>query len=259
QSAGKKEHERDANKWNAFLSKRVKDLNNELPEGAQRLKASELSAKLSLEWKAMSLEERNEVTVEAKANLLEVREMKKHAVHNTDINSFHDARATLESIQTKLQALHNRTGTESLLIAVRSSSSSFLHPRISTTSDRIDDYFQLQTKVSTAQFAGMLESYLLSGIEGAIKTYQSDLAELRQKTAKLIQDKLQFIVRPDKVGRMYYQNFDDHITERFGIVIENWPLKTFVNPGSIPTRLELKTLFHAWDSGATFFRRLNPE
>lgn len=34
----------------------------------------------------------------------------------------------------------------------------------------------------------------------------------------------EFAARPDQVSRMYYQNFGDHITEKYGIIIENWPL-----------------------------------
>jgi hypothetical protein len=56
---------------------------------------------------------------------------------------------------------------------------------------------------------------------------------------------------------MYYQNFDDNITAKFGVVVENWPLKKFCNPSEVGSRYELKTLFHAWQSGATRFRQLS--
>ncbi|KAI0681976.1 hypothetical protein BC835DRAFT_1425003 [Cytidiella melzeri] len=57
---------------------------------------------------------------------------------------------------------------------------------------------------------------------------------------------------------MYYVDFNLHITDKLGIVVENWPLKLFTAPGSIGSRIELNTLFHAWETGATHFRRLAP-
>lgn len=51
----------------------------------------------------MSSDERDAFAQDAKVSLMEIREMKKHSVHNADINSFHDARATLESLQSKVR------------------------------------------------------------------------------------------------------------------------------------------------------------
>jgi hypothetical protein len=58
---------------------------------------------------------------------------------------------------------------------------------------------------------------------------------------------------------MFYVNFEEHITNKYGIIVVNWPISKFVAPGSIGTRLELETLHHAWSSGATYFRRLNAD
>lgn len=56
---------------------------------------------------------------------------------------------------------------------------------------------------------------------------------------------------------MQYKNFDDHITRKHGIVIEGWPLKTFENPSSVGSQLELKVLLNSWKSGATHFRKMS--
>lgn len=61
---------------------------------------------------------------------------------------------------------------------------------------------------------------------------------------------------PDNVGRMIYANFDSSISEKFGIVVDNWPLPTFGPPSRVESRTDLETLFHCWSSGATRFRRL---
>ena len=106
----------------------------------------------------------------------------------------------------QLERVRNRTGTEFLLIGCRTNSSSFLNLLAWTTIDSIDDYFQLQTKRSMGEFAGMLESYMLSGLDGmlfllhsviatnilieAIKESGQQVLNLKTKVAKVIFDKL---------------------------------------------------------------------
>ena len=62
--------------------------------------------------------------------------------------------------------LRNRTGTEVLLIAVRSDCDDYLAPFSFTTTERIDDFFKLILGNTITQFSGKLESFFLSGIEG---------------------------------------------------------------------------------------------
>lgn len=49
------------------------------------------------------------------------------------------------------------------------------------------------------------------------------------------------------------------MTERYGIVCENWPLPNFCAPGGITSLTELEVLFRAWSTGVTTFRKLSPE
>lgn len=56
--------------------------------------------------------------------------------------------------------------------------------------------------------------------------------------------------------RMYYHNFDKNITLKYHIVVDNWPLAKFVSPSDIGTSHELSTLFNAWQSNTTMFRKL---
>jgi hypothetical protein len=56
---------------------------------------------------------------------------------------------------------------------------------------------------------------------------------------------------------MFYSNFDDNITSKYGVVIENWPLKKFCSPGDISSKPELQVLYHAWKSGSTVFRKMS--
>jgi hypothetical protein len=58
---------------------------------------------------------------------------------------------------------------------------------------------------------------------------------------------------------MSYQNFEDSITDKFGVIIENWPLKNFCSPNDVKSRNEINVLYHAWESGSTCFRRMGNE
>lgn len=55
---------------------------------------------------------------------------------------------------------------------------------------------------------------------------------------------------------MYYVNFDQHITLKFGVVLENWPLTRFAVPGSFSAIPILSLLYNTFESGATCFRSL---
>lgn len=55
---------------------------------------------------------------------------------------------------------------------------------------------------------------------------------------------------------MYYKNFDDNITSKYGVILKGWPFKTFQNPSEISSRAELQVLKNSLDSGATYFKRL---
>ena len=60
-----------------------------------------------------------------------------------------------------------------------------------------------------------------------------------------------------KIFRMIYTNFEDAITAKHGIVLENWPLKEFCNPSAIKSRNEVVVLLRSWESGTTRFRRMD--
>lgn len=58
---------------------------------------------------------------------------------------------------------------------------------------------------------------------------------------------------------MYYKGFDTKITERYGVIIKNWPLNSFKTPSEITTRIELNLLLNAWKSGTTYFYKMSRE
>lgn len=58
---------------------------------------------------------------------------------------------------------------------------------------------------------------------------------------------------------MIYHNFDDAITAKHGIVLENWPLAKFCNPSQIGSRNEIDIVYQAFRSGTARFRKLSNE
>jgi hypothetical protein len=70
-----------------------------------------------------------------------------------------------------MHALHARTGTEMIFIAVRSDVTDYLGPLVSTTSERGVDFIRLATKSDLTTLALRYEAYCLSGIEGRFLVY----------------------------------------------------------------------------------------
>lgn len=58
---------------------------------------------------------------------------------------------------------------------------------------------------------------------------------------------------------MFYKDFRAHVTRKYGVILEGWPLKAFVAPGLINSRPDLLVLYGAWKSGKARFRVLSPE
>ena len=58
---------------------------------------------------------------------------------------------------------------------------------------------------------------------------------------------------------MYYTNFEENITSKYGIVISRWLLKKFCNLLDILTRNEVVLLKHAWENDTEKFSKLSDE
>ncbi|KAG1871911.1 hypothetical protein C8R48DRAFT_595760, partial [Suillus tomentosus] len=128
--------------------------------------------------------------------------------------------------------LNAHTGVEIIFIATRSTTDHFNQPHIFQTSCAMD-FFDACFKVSAMDVALRLEAFSIAGI-------QEELA-----------------ATPERVSCMYYHNFDHHITVKYRIIVENWPLTKFCCPGDINSRTETSVLKSAWDSGATRFHKLS--
>ncbi|OCH83863.1 hypothetical protein OBBRIDRAFT_699789, partial [Obba rivulosa] len=225
--------QRAPNRWNAYLMKETKSINDALPDGQPRRKASELVAEIRERWNKMSLEERLEATKESIEELKEQREMRAVAPHNTAISTFHDTHITIDTVHKMLEDLNACTDVEIVMFVVRGNSDHYNHPSAFTTSERANEFFPLAVNCSVPDLLVRFESFCLSGVRGA--------------AAKA------------SVARMYYMNFDMKITAKYGVVIENWPLDRFLPPSHFKSKLELEVLLKAWESDSTRFRKLSTE
>jgi hypothetical protein len=66
----------------------------------------------------------------------------------------------------QVHALHARTNTELIVIAVRSSTDAYLRPHVITTSARGADFFRMLTGQEIENVAVKFEAYCLSGVQG---------------------------------------------------------------------------------------------
>ncbi|KAI0337665.1 hypothetical protein BDW22DRAFT_1339325 [Trametopsis cervina] len=258
QHSGKKRSAWQTSRWNVFLSKKMKARNDGLAAGEAWPKVNELTMELCNLWKSMFKEAQEQATDDELARIADIKEMKSTSSHSVPLNAFHDTQATLVSVQTELSQLHVRMGLKMLLLFVHFNGQSLTCPQVWTSGQCITDFFQLTTQMSLSDFAGKLECYCLSGLQGTANSYRGELIALKKKTSKLINDKLVVIARSNTMSCMYYVDFEGHITNKLGIVVVGWPLPHFMSPGLIGSRLELQTLYNAWDTGAAYFRCFTP-
>ncbi|KAG2031437.1 hypothetical protein BDR03DRAFT_817799, partial [Suillus americanus] len=246
---------RKPTRWNAFLRSEVKAMNAGREPDERRIKATEVGREIAERWNAMSQQEKIDVTKDLMEDLEEHRNNKSLTSHNVPISAFHDIRATLDSVTQTLANLSARTGCHTALITVRGDLDHYNRPYVYLSDDRVGDFFQLALKEAPSNFATRLEGYCTSGVTGVISNYKKSFLQLKSKTSALILDKLRDATQVP-VSRMYYVNFDENITAQHGVVLENWPLKKFASPGDIGSMVEVKTVYNAFMSGATKFRKL---
>ncbi len=194
---------RDVNSWNAFQSMRAEEINagkytinymllenlmstlTDLPEGVPKKKVHELAPAIREEWNKMSAEEKTAAVADRHADLKEKHEEKATAPMNSAIAAFHDAFSNLKSIETEvslfprhainrqltqsraqLSAIHNRTGTQAALVAVRATDENFMKPIVFTTAKCVDECFYTNFQRTLTDYSINLEAYCLSGMTG---------------------------------------------------------------------------------------------
>ncbi len=83
-----------------------------------------------------------------------------------------------------------RTGDEICLIVVRSDTSHFNPPESFSTSQRVEDFFEASLNVPVSDVAARMEGYMVSGVQGVVRTYTQKLQKDKHDLAELIKDKL---------------------------------------------------------------------
>ncbi|OJT09919.1 hypothetical protein TRAPUB_13600 [Trametes pubescens] len=231
-----------------------------LPPGVPKYSSSnkEVVAEISAKWAAMTKEEKDNYTVDLVKDLDEVKEMKSLAVQNVPINVFHDVRANMSNIFEELRRLHARTGLEVAVIAVKTARDQHTTPMTFGTSKRVHDFFQLSLGNSMEDVSASFEAYALSGVSGLIDRSVDVIQGLQSRAAALILQKLGQITSYT-AHKMFYVGFDDHITSRFGVVLEGWPIPRFVALSTIRTHVELTTVLNAWENDVSRFRKLTKD
>ncbi|KAI0739799.1 hypothetical protein C8Q80DRAFT_1274817 [Daedaleopsis nitida] len=243
--------------WNTFVSKEMKAFNE---ENGDRKRVSDKDGPikaLSERWKNMSKEERELAVADIIPELRERQENRAEGVQNVAINVFNDTRATLANVQRELEALNGRTNTDILFIAVRSKYGAYNVPYIFYSNDRVVQYTETIAKKTIHVFALGMEGFCLSRVTSLVCNQREELMDLKLKVKTIVFEKMKEACTRGVPAKMYYVNFEDRITMRYGLVIENYPPERFAAPGSFSSVLILNVLHTSWGNGITRFRELS--
>ncbi|GJE90958.1 hypothetical protein PsYK624_071050 [Phanerochaete sordida] len=279
---------RKVNRWNAYLHSQVQAFNKGLDPAEPRPRVHVIAKGIRERWDAMTEEERIAATADAIVELEDIRESKQAAKKESKISSARDIRNTMDGIEAELLDLNTRTGAELLVVQIRPEAENFGNkPRIFMTSPRVGQFFELSMQHSVNDFAVKLQAFCVADIQprtqpapilecspssstpastatppppaAAPISMQQQVIEMKRKVKTIINDKLQECAYPVKIPRINYVGFETSISERHGIVCENWPLPNFCAPGGLNSLTELEILYHAWSTGVTVFRKMSPE
>ncbi|KAJ4463551.1 hypothetical protein C8J55DRAFT_443785, partial [Lentinula edodes] len=227
---------KDISRYSAFTSLQMQILNANTPEGQPRQKVNQLSHIIAGKWRGMTEEERVAVTEDEIVVLRERRENKELGMwHNADISATHDSSMTVSCVKKELTRLAARTGNECILVVTRGSLSRFRPPETYCSSEKSESFLSTVMKTSGADLAMRMDAFMVLGVEGVARNHVQILTEMKSKVSALILQKLKQCAGKYEVKKMFYTNFEEHVTRPFGIVVKNWPLKEFKNPSSIST------------------------
>ena len=72
----------------------------------------------------------------------------------------------IDMTHSQLDALHTRTGFETIILGVRSSTNHYTAPIVHATSSKIPTFFQAVIKKPVTDLATSIEAFCLSGVDG---------------------------------------------------------------------------------------------
>lgn len=117
--AHKSRSERKVNPWNAYQKLELERMQRrpfmtsiaccltygslgEAGDDASNLNLTEINKQISDRWKTLSPAEREAITAESVQRIEEQRERKRLMAHSVPLNSFHDVRSTIQSVETQV-------------------------------------------------------------------------------------------------------------------------------------------------------------
>ncbi|KAI0640726.1 hypothetical protein C8Q79DRAFT_930384 [Trametes meyenii] len=257
QLARLKGSKRKANPWNAYLCHELQKRNKALPVGAPRISSSnkDVVGEIAAQWKSMGSEEKERVAETLVQELEELREMKALSLQTVPISSFHDVRGGMSKMFKDARQQYARTGYNLIIIGCKTSRDQISPPMTFTTSQTASDFFPMTLGTTLDDLVSSFEAYSLSGVPSLVGRTIDVIQGLQSHASGLIIQKLGDITE-HTAHKMFYVGFGDHITDKFGVVIDNWPLPRFTSPSNLRTRIELTTLINSWETGVTRFRKL---
>ncbi|KAF9064133.1 hypothetical protein BDP27DRAFT_1426158 [Rhodocollybia butyracea] len=197
-------------RFNAFVSLEMERINKEFVDGEPRRKIHKCMGEISASWAKLTTEEQIQLTEDRLNVLQDQRENHTIGCHNVALAAFHDTRSTFDNISQELDRLTMRTGNEEFLVVVRSNLAHYNIPLVCTT-----------------------KGYMISGVQGIVQNHAQRHLSQKKEVAALIKSKLDECVGKQKVPRMMYTNFAEHITRNFRVRVKNWPLDTFKSPSDL--------------------------
>ncbi|KAI0700239.1 hypothetical protein C8T65DRAFT_580487, partial [Cerioporus squamosus] len=252
-------NQRAISQWQAFLSLELEKVN----QGAShyrphRVNNQKRTNTLKTRWAQMSKEEKHALTAERVAELEQRRSDRATGVRNLPLAQFADIRETVYSMFTDMQNLRDRTGVEIFAMVVRGENTAYNKPVVHYSSDRVKNFFETLCSGTLWDIACRLEACCIGGFDELVTSQSEKTLLLKAQLAGLIMAKLRTACRRGEPRRMFYSSFNEQITLKHGVILENWPIQKFDNPSSL-SHLEAEVVLRALESGATRFRSLSDD
>ncbi|RPD78577.1 hypothetical protein L226DRAFT_568194 [Lentinus tigrinus ALCF2SS1-7] len=252
---------RKISRWQAWLSIQMEKRNQALVEEhgptkhLDRVNTQGLMQTLREEWSTLSEEEKDALTADKIRELEERRDARAHGVRNLSLAKFMDIRETFSSLYNQMENLHDRTGIEIYFAAVRAEHTAYNKPVIYYSSDRVKGFIEMVTNASLSENGVRMEAYCIGGVDGMVSNQLEKTLLLKAKLASLIITKLKDACKRGTIKRMYYDSFDQQITTKHGVVVDNWPIPTFHSPSNM-SFIEAEIVLASFENNTTRFRSM---
>ena len=152
--------------------------------GEPKLKSNDIVKDIANQWKMMSPKAKVTVTDPLLEKLISLREDADMKLKIAPVHVLNDVSATMVKINREvcpcttsmcaltnvthlqLDALHARTGFETIVFGVRSSADHYTAPIVHATSPKILTFFDVVVKKPVTDLATSIEAFCLSGVDG---------------------------------------------------------------------------------------------